>query len=201
MNTETSRTLHPATTAAGNVSFRSRVAGLTLLIFICFSYSAAQTPQIDSLKRALPETAGKERLGVLFALANQLEGIKPQQGLKYALEGIPLAQTLRDSASEATLYSSAGYSSTELGDYKQAVLFGFRSLELSTLIGDKTKVASAHSTLGIAFAYIGQFSKALEHHFEALRLREELGLVLSSAATLNNIGIAYHRIGHYDEAI
>ena len=205
LSTKTARAFRPRTKLhlahTAKVSFHSSIAGLILLIALCLSRTAAQTEQIDSLKRVLPETAGKERLAVLYALANQLEGINPQQGLKFALEGISLAAAFKDTISEATLNSSAAFSSSELGDAKQAMQYGYRALELGTLIGDKNRIASAHSTIGIALAYIGQFSKALQHHFEALRLREELGLNKRMAGTLNNIGIVYHRIGHYDDAI
>ncbi len=201
LSTGTLRTLPPAAATEGNGSLSSSAVILMFLIIICFSSGPAQTLQIDSLKRVLPETSGRERLAVLYTLANQLEGVNPQQGLEYALEGIPLAAAFNDTASEATLNSSAAFSSSELGDMRQSMQYGYRALELGTLTGDKNRIASAHSTIGIAFAYIGQSSKALQHHFEALRLREELGLNKRLAGTLNNIGIVYHRIGHYDEAI
>jgi len=172
-----------------------------LFVFLWCSSGLAQTAKIDSLQQALPGTAGKERLAVLYALANSLEGIYPQRGLDYARAGMPLAESLADTASLATLYASASFSSTELGDFRQAMDYAYRSLDLATRIGDKKRIATGHSTLGMSYVYIGQFSKALEHHFEALRLREELGLTIPTGVTLNNIGVVYHRIGQYEKSI
>ncbi len=176
---------------------------VTGLLFVLLGVSSvlAQTVKIDSLKHALPGTTGKDRLAVLYALANALEGIYPQQGLDYAREGMPLAEHLADTASLATLYASASFSSTELGDFKQAMDYAYRSLDLATRIGDKKRIATGHSTIGMSYVYIGQFSKALEHHFEALRLREELALTVPIGVTLNNIGVVYHRIGQYEKSI
>jgi len=172
-----------------------------LLFVLLLTISNAQTPQIDSLKKALPAASGKTRLDILFVLSNQLENTVPKQAMQYGLEGVSIARQLGDSGSLATLYSSLAFSSSELGNFDQALKFGYQSLDVSMLINDKKKIASANSTLGIAYAYIDQYSKALEHHFEALRIREELGLVIPSASTLNNIGIVYHKIGQYDKSI
>jgi tetratricopeptide (TPR) repeat protein len=161
----------------------------------------SQTPHLDSLRALLPEVQGKQRLEVLYALSNQLEGVLPQEANNFGHEGLALARQLGDSLSAATLLSSLSYSYSELGDFSEALSYGYQSLELSTAINDKKKIASANSTLGIAYVYVGQYSKALSHHLEALRLREELGLIVPVANTLNNIGIAYHNIGQYDKAI
>jgi tetratricopeptide (TPR) repeat protein len=171
------------------------------LLFVFISVALAQTSQIDSLKSVLSGATGKGRLIILYDLANQLEMSYPKEALEYARDGISLAGQLADSSSLATLYSSAGYSCSELGDFEQSLQYGYTSLEIATLIGDKKKIASANSTLGITYVYMGQFSTALEHHLTALRLREELGLQVAIIRTLNNIGIVYHNIGQYDKAI
>jgi tetratricopeptide (TPR) repeat protein len=160
-----------------------------------------QNRTLDSLQNMLPALQGKHRLEVLYELSNQLEGVVPQKAKAYGVEGLELALMLGDSASAATLLSSLSYSSSELGDFADALRYGSESLHMSTAIGDKKRIASANSTLGIAYVYMGQYSKALSHHLEALRLREELELNVPTANTLNNIGIAYHNIGQYDKAI
>lgn len=172
-------------------------------ILFCFliSFSYSQTTHLDSLTASLSGSTGKERLAILFELANALEMSVPKEALNYAREGIALAEQFGDSASLATLYSSAAFSSSELGDFVQSLRYGGMSLEVATRLGDKKKIASANSTLGITYVYLGRYSSALDHHFTALRLREELGLTQAVTFTYNNIGIVYHNIGQYDKAI
>lgn len=173
-----------------------------LLLLSCAVLSThAQTRVLDSLQSLLPGAEGKARLEVLFRLSNEMESVFPIKANEYGREGLALARELYDSSSAATLLSSLAFSSTELGNFSEALNFAYRSLEMSEAIHDKKKIASAHSTLGITFVYLGQYSKALSHHLEALRLREELGLNDRAANTMNNIGIAYHNIGQYEKAI
>ncbi len=160
-----------------------------------------QTRTLDSLQAALPSLEGKARLEVLYKLSNDMESVFPGRAKEYGLEGLTLARELYDSASAATLLSSLAFSSSELGNFSEALNYAYHSLEISEAIADKKRIASAHSTLGITYVYLGQYSKALSHHLIALRLREELGLNDRAANTMNNIGIAYHNIGQYDKAI
>ncbi|MCU0412136.1 MAG: tetratricopeptide repeat protein [Bacteroidetes bacterium] len=180
--------------------FRSATRFLLLLSTIA-GLAVAQHPTLDSLRAALPGTSGKARLAILFRLANGLEDINPKEAIAHGAEGIELAIALGDSASLATLYSSAAYCYSTIGEFTTAIEFGNRSLGVATALQDKKLIASANSTLGIASVYIGQYSYALEHHLIALRLREELGLVDAQARTLNNIGLVYHNLGQYDNAI
>jgi tetratricopeptide (TPR) repeat protein len=174
---------------------------LMLLMIVHACCSLGQTRGLDSLKTALPMAVGKERLAILFALANRLEGIYPKEALEYGREGIAIASAIGDSASLATLYSSGAFCYSQLGDFKQSIQYGEHSLEIATKLQDRKLIASANSTIGITCVYVGQYSKALEHHLEALRIREELGLADGVVRTLNNIGIVYHNIGQYDKAI
>ncbi|MFZ4621543.1 MAG: tetratricopeptide repeat protein, partial [Bacteroidota bacterium] len=160
-----------------------------------------QTRSLDSLQAILPSLEGKARLEVLYKLSNDMESVFPGRAKEYGLEGLNIARELYDSSSAATLLSSLAFSSSELGNFSEALSFAYHSLEISEAIGDKKRIASAHSTLGITYVYLGQYSKALSHHLIALRLREELGLNDRAANTMNNIGIAYHNIGQYDKAI
>ena len=171
------------------------------LLLCCALFTQAQTRILDSLQSLLPGLEGKARLEVLYRLSNEMESVFPIKANEFGREGLALARDLFDSSSTATLLSSLAFSSTELGNFSEALSFAYRSLEISEAIHDKKKMASAHSTLGITFVYLGQYSKALSHHLEALRLREELGLNDRAANTMNNIGIAYHNIGQYEKAI
>lgn len=172
-----------------------------LFSLLLLSTMQAQNARFDSLKAALPGSVGAERLAILFSLSNGLEEIYPKEAIDYGREGITLAEQLRDSASLATLLSSAAFSASSLGDFAQSLQYGYRSLEVATRLQNKRLIASAHSTIGITFVYAGQYSRALEHHLEALRIREELGQTDRVIRTLNNIGLVYHNIGQYDKAI
>lgn len=174
---------------------------LLLLIVLFVQASFPQNPHFDSLRQELIGSEGKVRMGILFELSNQLEGVLPKEANQFGVEGLALAFRLGDSLTAATFLSSLAYSSSELGNFSKALSYGYRSLDVSTAVRDKKKIASAHSTLGITYVYLGQYSKALEHHLEALRIREEMGLTIPTANTLNNIGIAYHNIGQYAQAI
>ncbi len=176
-------------------------ARLILVITFLSGLTIAQNATLDSLRSALPGTDGNERLTILFQLANGLEDFNPKEAISFGAEAIELALTLKDSTSLATLYSSAAYCHSVVGDFTTAITFGNRSLAVATALHNKKLIASAHSTLGIASVYIGQYSRALEHHLTALRLREELGLVDAQARTLNNIGLVYHNLGQYENAI
>lgn len=172
-----------------------------LLLPLFISVSRGQTPHADSLATLLRTAEGSARLAIINDLANSLENTFPAQALAYARLGIPLAFELHDSVIAATLYASAGFSASELGEFKSAMNYAQSSLEIAKNINNKKRLASANSVLGIIYVYLGQYSRALEHHLEALRLREELGLVVPTIATLNNIGIVYHNIGNYEKAI
>lgn len=178
-----------------------KLINISLVYLFFVSYGVSQTPHLDSLQSVLDSLEGKERLNVLYTLSNALESILPIKAKEYGAEGLMLAEQLGDSVSAATLLSSLAFSSTELGNFSDALIYAHRSLAVSTAIRDKKKIASANSTLGITYVYLGQYSKALTHHLEALRLREELGLIVPAATTMNNIGVAYHNIGQYEKAI
>ncbi len=173
-----------------------------ILFLLCrIAFLQAQTPSLDSLQSLLPRLEGKERLAVLYTLSNQMESVLPAKAYQYGSEGLVIARELNDSASAATLLSSLAFSSSELGNFPDALSYAFQSLEISTALKDKMRIASANSTLGITYVYLGQYSNALMYHLEALRLREELGLHDRAANSMNNIGVAYHNIGQYDKAI
>jgi len=179
---------------------RGRILRVVGVLFGCLVLSAAG-PSVEAMKAGLAGLSGQARLGALLDLTNRIEAGYPQDGLRYAAEGLALAIREGDKEKEAAFLSSTAYCYSQTGHFSEAIDYGKRALDLGTQIGNRERVAKAHNTLGITYTFIGAYSQALEECFEALRIREALGLQVPINQSLNNIGVVYHHSGQYEKAI
>jgi tetratricopeptide (TPR) repeat protein len=174
------------------------------LVFMFLSVLLGATPgpdPVQAMKAALPALQGRERTAALLDLVNKIENNAPQDAIRYAAEGIPLAKQQGDQEKEAAFLSSTAYCYSQTGDLSLAVQFGKAALELGTRINNKDRIAKAHNTLGITYTFMGAYSQAIGEHLEALRIREELANEKASLQSLNNIGIVYHHSGQFERAL
>lgn len=207
-------------------SFWGHCIGLVLcvvLLSLCAPQRMllAQTPKIDSLKRAL-ESAPSERdkFFILKSLLWEYRSIEPLQGLAYGRRAYQIAmradsaQRLAGSAGNAlfanrddfelelqSLYIFLGVAYRNTGEYNKAAECVYKSLEINKRRGDSLQIGHGLNTLGRILLLQNNIAAADTTVLQAYGIAERLGLrdlMAYSAFTLSDICFAEKK---YDDAL
>jgi serine phosphatase RsbU (regulator of sigma subunit)/Tfp pilus assembly protein PilF len=179
---------------------------LRSLIGVVFSLHAfAQTPTIDSLKRALIKHPAEDtlRANTLITLSKiyewEMNDMKKLE--KSAKELFILSQKLDYKKGIATAYRYKGKVSTSKGDLKTSMHFYQKALEIFESIDDKEGISSCNQNIGIDNYIKGDYETAIDYALKAAKLYEEIGDKRGTANSYNNIGISYAYLGNYLQAL
>ena len=121
--------------------------------------------------------------------------------LKYAKEGLSLAQSISDRRLEGSLENYVGGANNFLGEVKEALIHYERATVLARANGFQAVEASALNNIGAIYSDASDQQKALEYFLQALPLYKPLGIQNAEGITLNNIGNAYIKLGEPQKAL
>lgn len=174
---------------------------LTIIITLVWSRDLYfQQNQADSLVHLLNSVNGEKKVEILNDLADIYQYIDTHEALKYAEQGISLADSIGYKKGLAGCYGSLGYSYINL-DNSKAEEYTNKALEIRKTINDQAGVATSLNVLGVLHYYQGDYLKSIKYHLEALKLREQIGNPLRTATSYNNIAIVNIALENYDAAL
>lgn len=155
----------------------------------------------DSLKTALKQAVGENRVNLLNLLASDLKHDDPEQALEYAEEGIAFSNQISFSEGEIVGYLNKGNIHRKLSEFEKAIEAYQKALQISQASNDFIGIAKAFNGLGIVYNLLGDYDKSLEAFLKALKTYEENNDKTGTADALNNIGIHHMYLGNFSEAL
>jgi CHAT domain-containing protein/Tfp pilus assembly protein PilF len=171
--------------------------------------------KIKELRAATEEdksAVAAERLvaeGIL--LDNQLTADTWRKAIEKYQQSLPLWQSAKDPAWEATALYLISNAYINLGEKQKALDFANQALppaQAASKVGDEEKrrlglkvEANTLDTIGRVYNEFGDKKKALELFNQSLPLRRAIGDRAREADTLGAIGRAYHLMGDYQKAL
>lgn len=179
--------------------------GLCFTFFSIFNTVLAQTPHVDSVKRALElhTAADTNRINLLIQMCKGLvfETNDMDQLAHYNAELYPLSQQLgsRRGLAYASLYK--GILSKINTDYPQAKLHLEHALVIFKSINERSGIAGCYINMGLVEDRLGNYKRAIQFANEAAKIRNELGDVRGTASALNNLAISYGNLGDYTKSL
>ncbi len=173
---------------------------ITLYIIVCCMITNAETsnPEIDSLVKLLPKTAGLKKAGVLSELSYQYMLVSEIEKCRiYAQQELELAQKHNDQKSIASGYNDLAIAYWASGNITLSLDYNLKALAIREKLGDSNLIASSISK--IANVYINQtkYTEALEMQLRALRIYEQQNNTQSRALIMGNIAVTYRNIANY----
>jgi tetratricopeptide (TPR) repeat protein len=177
-----------------------------LLIITAGKPSQAQLQgqeRVDSLLAQLPNVNDDtSKVKLLTDLSFASYSIDPDEGLKYGMQGLELAEKLNWKKGMANANRTIGVNyAYGKSDYERSLEYYLKGLKLFEELGDKSGTARILSNIGVVYWYQSDYPQALKYYFEALKIDEELGNNDGIAGTLSNIGIVYNSQENYPTAL
>lgn len=179
-----------------------KIALCFLSVLCCSTIIAQDEKRIDSVKKILkdPSLTEQKKAWALAQLGWDVSYYNLNEGLKYAEEGIRIAQKNNFTKELGHAYNVAGTIHMDLGNYPVAMDYLTKAGNYYTSINDKKGIAIASGNLGIIYTRRGEYKEALKHFFTDYAYFEgKPGNGLNSV--LLNIGSSYHQVGLLDSSL
>jgi serine phosphatase RsbU (regulator of sigma subunit) len=176
---------------------------LLVFIFITDNYNASSQDVVDSLKIVLAtENADTAKVDTYDDLAweTYLKG-DWKEAIRYATEGMKLADSLHYEKGKANLYHKLGNAYYSMSDYPRSLENYLASLKIKEKLGFKKSLGSSYGSIGNVYQAQGDYKKALEYQMKSLTLRTETDDKYGMGVSMNNIGNVYGRTGQNDSAM
>lgn len=153
---------------------------------------ASQSPLIDSLLAQLSKSRNDtNKVNLLHDLSNTYRNIDPKSGIKYAQQGLELAQKLKWDKGVSKIYQALGNGYLLSADYTNALAHFFKSLKASEDLANQQGTAAALGGIGTVYDYQNEFGKAIEYYQKSIKILEKIGDKKRLAILLANTGAAY----------
>ncbi len=174
---------------------------LVCLFLLLAPQAFGQNKNIDSLRVALKQTDGKNKINTLLELCWEYRFVNADSARKFGIHGLELArqQGAQDLETEALHY--IGVTHEAQGNYKEAFTYEQQALTLGKKIGDSLKIANTLNNLGIINDEMGDYEKALAYYFEARKIYETLKEESKVAMVLTNVGIVLKAQKEYKNVV
>ncbi|MFT3795673.1 tetratricopeptide repeat protein [Flavobacterium sp.] len=185
---------------------------LCMLLLGASTFSQAQQPVIDSLKRVLQVTqTDTAKVNLFNALGHQFRETNPDSTRFYAAKAQQLAQQSHYNFGIANAYLNKGNAQVILSNYpaaRQDFLQAQKHFE--TLLASPSGIAinriknglgRAYASAGVVYSEENDYSRSLENYFKALKIYQQIGQKPSISKIYNNIGIVYKSQEHLQKAL
>lgn len=142
----------------------------SLLSFLMKVY--AQNKTIDSLKQAL--SVAKEdtnKVWILDKLTQNYAWSFADTAVMYAQQELQLSQQLNFKRGEAFGMTGLTQALTTIGNYTNALNFGYKALALFKNLNDSLGISYAYRVLGLCYREQGDYKRAIQYIHEALKLQ------------------------------
>jgi len=185
---------------------------LCLLLLGISSFSFAQQPVIDSLKRVLNASKiDTSKANTYNALANEFRESNPDSTNFYASKAQDLSRKGDYTFGIANAYLNKGNANVILSDYPGALKNFHQAQQYFEMLlknGSeidalkiKNGLARSYGSAGVVYSEENNYTKALENYLKALKIYQETGQTTSISKAYNNIGIVYKSQKHLDKAL
>lgn len=151
--------------------------------------------QLDSLKMALQESNGENKVNILNELYRETRNGEPEKALGYAQEALKLATEIDYKRGAANALNNIGVYHRYKGNYELAIDYYVRALRIHEEIGNEDGVALTLGNIGTLYSLKRDFDKSLEYYNKALALLEKKGDKSRVISIYNNIGNVYFDLG------
>ena len=102
---------------------------------------------------------------------------------------------LGDRWGEALALNHAGWTLSQIGDYRQALIYCQQALVIMVAAGDSHNVANILDSIGYAYRHLGHHARAAACYRRAVHMYTELGYRYPRAKTLGYAGDAHYAAG------
>ena len=174
---------------------------LILLVFLMKGYT--QDIKSDSLLTALHAAKENSRkVNILLTLSSYYLNSAPEEGKRYAIQALDLANNLRFKSGVALALKNIGAAYYFLGNVPETLDYYGRALQVYDSIGDQEGKAMILNNFGTVYYMKGTDDRALEYYFKSLEVAEKIGNKARMATAYSNIGNVYHnKIATTDKAL
>lgn len=175
---------------------------LPLLIFLSDFTHAKGNALIDSLLGELPRSAeDTNKVSILEELSFAYSTVNPDEGIRYGLMGVELAEKLRWERGIAASHAGVGVNYKAKSDYSKAFRHQLRALQLYRQSKNKKGEAAMLANISLIFSAQSDYANALDYAFKALKMNEELDNKPRLAIIRENIGTFYSEQKNYYKAM
>lgn len=174
---------------------------LTFSFFYCYSQSAQQQIQIDSLHYKISIAAQDiGKLNLYIILLNKYLEVNPAAGLQYQKDALDLAEKLKFQNETAALNKVIGRINWITGNFDQALKYHFDALKIYEKMHDDKQVGIMTTYIGQDYADQGNYSEALKYFNLALKMYEDMDDQYGVANCYMFFAFIYGMIGNTAEA-
>lgn len=180
----------------------SRSFSILFAILISGLSAFAQSKTTDSLKHLInSESNSAKKLALVFELTTEAFNTDFNQAKVYAINGVALADKVRNTQWQPRFYEMLGRIYANLLDLDSATYFFNKALSGYSLVKNAEGQATTYFKIGWIFKRKGELQKAMEVDLKALKLMEQLGNKEGISDARNRISEDLFRQERYDEAL
>ncbi|MDB5063187.1 MAG: ATP-binding region ATPase domain protein [Mucilaginibacter sp.] len=174
---------------------------LCFIIFVAIDLYA-QNREIDSLKKALiVEKNDKSRVFTLESLSFAYLSSHPDTALKYALQGLQLAQQIKYAKGEMACTNALGNVYFNIGEYPKALEKYLQYLEMKEKAKDGGNIAIAYFNLANVYTETNDYRHALMYLMKAKKADERAKDTAAILYDWYSLGSVYLRMNNADSAL
>jgi tetratricopeptide (TPR) repeat protein len=149
----------------------------------------------DSLEKSLPTLAGREKLIVLIALAEEYRYTDTQRSIRLLQEALPLAQAVRSHL--LSVHNQLASCFTISAAYDSAEKHFAQAIQLSK---GEANLAQIYSSQAKMYAHREQYTLAQELHFKAREINERIGNKAGLMGNYLNLASLYAQVKNHTDA-
>ncbi|KAI9429350.1 hypothetical protein F5148DRAFT_1155245 [Russula earlei] len=178
------------------------VIAMLLLLPLLTRGQMIEQKRVDSLLALLPHTAeDTNRVRVLGLLSFHYFAVDPDQGIRYAGQGLALAKKLGWKKGIALLYNSFGADYWAKSDYLKAQDYYLAALKINEDIGNWISVGRNLHNIADTYESLNNYPKALEYYEKAIKVYEEHNDPYAIKGCCENIAAVYEYQKNYSQAL
>lgn len=181
---------------------KRNVIFIILLLGISLPGHTQHSTEFDSLSRSLlSSTQPAQKVAILLALSNNVEGTNPYESVNYAQKAHDVS--ISNNLKLETMLSliQLGNSYIRISNYNKAYENAEKAIELATELDNKPQIARAKATIALIYYELGDFENSAKYDFENLKYYESVSDQKQIGLTLGNIGIDFINQNNYQKGL
>jgi PAS domain S-box-containing protein len=179
----------------------SSAAYILFCLVLLFTLFPVWGQDIKELESRLAESAGEERIDLLYELMECYRGIDYEKELAYGEEALQLLEKFSNTQKQVDVMNRLSLVCNYLGHNELSEKYGYQALKISQGIRYIKGIADALYALGRMNYYQGNYDRAKDSLTQALELYEDADLQTEKAQALNTLGLVYWRLSNLSRAL
>ncbi len=171
-----------------------------LFVFLCFTGYTQSSHKIDSLKNLISSVKqDSAKVKILAEICDFYRWVSPDSTLRYAPEGLRLAEKLKLTELQIQLLNAQGEALSGKGNFPEALRIQLKAMEMSEKLDDDLLKLQALWYLASVYYYSNDFNKALPYVKKARIISEKINEW--EDYVLGFMGEVYFNMGSIDSAL